>query len=202
MLLELLVCIENCLNASKDVFIFPYARGLDTTPDTTREALDFLGADPDLYDQERFASAQKLRDDRRRRPDAPPRRPPLQDYEEEILDALHIHELDRLMDEGHSLRISEIAKPLRDFLKSITGLLPDAFDRAFAACSNRAVPSFAQEYFNRNRAELSGLFERTSGSKSVAEFRRFGVGQRLRALYVQRRALRRRLALFRASRSA
>ncbi len=73
-------------------------------------------------------------------------------------------------------------------------LIPDALDRAFAACDNRAVPSFGRDYVQRNRAELAGMIRLAQGSKALAGFQRFGAYERLKSVYVQRWALKRRFA--------
>jgi Sulfotransferase family len=117
---------------------------------------------------------------------------PLRDYEEEILDALQMKQLDAIMDQGRAVRVSEIAAPLRDFLGRAASVLPEAMDRAFIACDNHAVPSFGREYFQRNRAELSSLIKLACGSKALTGFQRYGAYQRLKSLYAQRWALRRR----------
>jgi hypothetical protein len=117
---------------------------------------------------------------------------PLRDYEEEILDALQMKQLDAIMDQGRAVRVSEIAAPLRDFLDRAASVLPEAMDRAFIACDNHAVPPFGREYFQRNRTELSGLIKLACGSKALAGFQRYGAYQRLKSLYAQRWALRRR----------
>jgi hypothetical protein len=123
----------------------------------------------------------------------------LLDYEEELLDALPMKQLDALMDQGRGVMVPEIASPLKDFLDRAASALPGAMDRAFLACDNHAVPSFGRDYFNRNRAELGGIIKLTGGSKALAGFQRVGAYQRLKSLYVQRWALRRRFAAMRLS---
>lgn len=193
-LLELLVCIENCLSLGKDVFVFPYAHGLGRSAEATLQALAFVGAAPALYDRETFEKTQRRQAKKqRRRRKTNVERPSLRDYEEEILDALHIRELDSLMEQGRALMVSEIAAPLRDFLDRIAHVLPGAIDRAFSACDSPAVPSFGREYFRRNHAELAGLLRLAGGSSALGGFQSFGPYQRLKSLYVQRWALKRRL---------
>jgi hypothetical protein len=46
----------------------------------------------------------------------------------------------------------------------------------------------------RNREELSGLLKLANGSKTLANFQRFGPYQWLKSLYVQRLALKKRLS--------
>ena len=67
-LIELLVCIENCLKLDKDVFVFSYARGFARSAEATLETLDFLGADPSLHDQKAFDKKQRLRGRRQQAP--------------------------------------------------------------------------------------------------------------------------------------
>jgi hypothetical protein len=57
---------------------------------------------------------------------------------------------------------------------------------------NGAVPSFGREYFKRNRTELAALLVRAKGSKALAGFQRFGAYDRLKSLYVQGWALKRK----------
>ena len=193
-LIELLVCIENSLKLDKDVFVFSYAHGLARSAEATLEALDFLGADPKLHDQRSFDKKQRLRGRRQeRRGEAGSRSPSLQEHEEELLDALEMRELDQIMEQGRGLMVSELARSLTEFLARSAEVLPDALDRAFAACDNRAVPSFGRDYVQRNRAELAGMIRLAQGSKALAGFQRFGAYERLKSVYVQRWALRRRL---------
>jgi Sulfotransferase family len=195
-LLELLCCIEACLNLDKDVLVFPYDYGLNRSARPMLRALDFLGADPGLYARHRFKKKQlpKGQDGSHRLP--------LKDYEEEILGALKVKELDAILHQERSVRVSEVAAPLGDYLRRIAAVLPRAVDRAFAACDNRAVPSYGWDYVRRNRAELGSLLKLADGSKTLADFQRFGAYQRLKSLYVQRWALRRRLAAIWLSGSA
>jgi hypothetical protein len=199
-LLELLGCIEACLGLRKDVFVFPYAFGLSRSAEGTLQALDFLGAETGLYDQKSFDKEQRRQQKKQaRRKCEGGSRLPLSDYEEELLEALHIRDLDKIMEQGRGLMVSEIAAPLRDYVDRIAGVLPAAIDRAFLACDNRAVPSFGREYFRRNRAELDGVLKLADGSKALAGFQSFGAFERLKSLYVQRWSLKRRLAAMRLS---
>lgn len=187
-LLELLCCIDNCVRLKKEIFIFPYEQGLNRSPKPITRALEFLGADPGLHDRATFETRYL---NRRRNP---PHRLPLKSYENEILDTLRMRELDQIMEQARGSMVSELAVPLRDYLQSIAGVLPRAVDRAFAACDNPAVSSYGREHFNRNRAELAGLIKFAHGSKALADFQSFNLYQRLKALYVQRWMLKRRLA--------
>jgi hypothetical protein len=192
-LLELFTCIDSCLKLQKDVFVFPYDHGLNRSPEPIADALAFLGAAPGLHDLKTFEA-----DYLSQRREAP-HRLALASYEEEILDTLRVRELDAIMAQTHGVMLSEVAGALRTYLDSVANVLPRAVDRAFSACDNAAVPSFGREYVRRNRAELGGLFKLAEGSKALADFRRFGVYRQLKALYVQRWALKRRLASIRLS---
>ena len=194
-LLELLVCIEACLGLPKDTFVFPYKYGLANSTDVIFTALDFIGADPSAYLGRTFEKKQRLQSRKRTRPRQEMLVPhPLSAYEEEILDALRINELDTLLEQDRGFLVSEVATDLREYLDSVTGVLPGALDRAFEACQNDAVQPFGHEYYNRYRHELSGLLKRTKGSAAVARFQDYSLYQRLKSLYVQRSALKRRLA--------
>src|SRR4029077_11527653 len=192
-LIELLVCIENSLRLGKDVFVFSYAHGLARSAEATLEALDFLGAAPNSHDQRSFDKKQRLRGRRQqRRSVAGSHSLPLQEHEEELLDALKIRELDQIMEQGRGLIVSEIARSLEDFLARSAEVLADALDRAFAASDNHAVASFGRDYVQRNRTELAGMIKLAQGSKAFARFQRFGPYERLKSVYIQRWALRRR----------
>jgi hypothetical protein len=186
-LLELFCCIENCLRLPKDVFLFAYEHGLNRSPEPVDDALAFLGAAPGLHDRKTFKA------DYLGKRQAASHRLPLASYEEEILDTLRIKELDAIMAQTRGVMVSELAGPLKSYLNGATSILPRAIDAAFSACDNKAVPSFAREYVKRNREELAGLFKLAAGSRILAEYESFGIYQRLRALYVQRSGLKRRL---------
>lgn len=191
-LLELLCCIDHCLNLEKDVLIFPYNPGLGQSPETILQALDFLGANATLYDQRAFEKEQR-RQERKRKGRGHEVAPlPLQEHEKEFLEALRVGELDSLMEQGRGLMLSEIAGPLRDYLDAITPILPRAIDRAFMPCGDRAVTTFGREYFKRHRTELSQLSGRAEGSERIARFQRFGPYDRLKAIYIQRFGLKRK----------
>jgi hypothetical protein len=198
--LEVLCCIENCLKLDKDVFIFPYNPGLGRSPETILQTLDFLGADTTLYDQRAFQKEQRRQGKKRKRRGDGAAPVPLQEHEKDLLEGLRVGELDALMEQGRGLMLSEIARPLRDYLDAITPILPRALDRAFVACANGDVTTFGREYFQRHRSELSSLSERARGSERLARFQRFGPYARLRALYAQRHTWQRRLLDLRASR--
>jgi sulfotransferase family protein len=192
--LELLCCIENCMKLKTDIFIFPYNPGLGRSPETILQALTFLGADAALYDQRAFEKEQRRQGEKRERRGDDVAPMPLEDHEKELLETLRAGELDSLMEQGRGLMLSDIALPLRQYLDAITESLPRAIDHAFMKCSDRAVTAFGREYFQRHRTELSSLSERARGSERLARFQRFGPYDRLRALYVQRHALRRKLS--------
>ena len=87
----------------------------------------------------------------------------MQGHERELLESLHVGELDALMEQGRGLMLSEIVRPLRAYLDGITPILPRAIDRAFMACGDPAVTTFGREFFQRHRSELSGLNARAAG---------------------------------------
>jgi hypothetical protein len=190
-LLELFCCISNCLRLHKDIFVFPYDHGLNHSITVLEQALDFLNASPGIYDRTQFEA--KYFGKRREAP----HRLALRAYEEEILDALRVGELDAILSQDRSLLVADVAHLLKDYLESISDILPHAVDRAFAACDNSVVSSFAREHFRRNRIELQDLCRLLQKSKSVQEFQRFNLYHYLQALYVQRWALKRRLKSFR-----
>jgi hypothetical protein len=160
----------------------------------TRLPLDFLGADPGAYDRAAFEKEQRRQRKKRQRRgnDAAP--PSLQDYEKEFLESLRAGELDGPIEQGRGLMLSEIARPLREYLDAVTPILPRAIDRAFMACGGRAVTTFGRDYFQRHRSELSQLSARASGSERIARFQSFGTYDRLKALYLQRFRLKRKLS--------
>ena len=91
----------------------------------------------------------------------------LRDYEEEFLAALRIRDLDDVMEQGRVLTLSEIAKPLHDFLASIGDVLPSAMDRAFSGARTRRSHAFGRDHFNRNRKEFVGLLARATQRRSL-----------------------------------
>jgi hypothetical protein len=186
--LELLVCLENCLALNKDILVFPYSHGLGKSTKSVLQTVEFLGADPPLYDANRFADMQRNREEKRlgAAPSAI-KRIPLNDHEEEFLAALRIADLDAIIEKGPALLLSEIAKPLREYLRSIDEALPAAIDKAFSACTSPAVEAFGRGHFNRNCTEFGSLCERAKGSVALARFRRFDAMSRLKAFYRQRR---------------
>ena len=194
-LLELLCCIDNCVRSKKDIFIFPYEHGLNRSLEPITQALDFLGAVPGLHDPITF-EARFLK----KRRDAP-HRLPLVSYEKEILETLQVGDLDQILEHARGSMVSEVAAPLRDYLQCIAEVLPRAVDRAFAACDNSAASSYGREHFNRNRAELAGVLQLALGSNVLSEFQSFNLYQRLKALYMQRLTLKRRLLSIRWSRT-
>jgi hypothetical protein len=186
-LLELVCCIENCVRLPKDIFVFPYEHGLNRSPEPVEQALAILGADPLLHDRKTFEA------DYLGRRQVAPHRLQLASYEEEILDTLRAKELDAIMIQTRGVMVSELAGALRSYLDNIYPVLPRAIETAFSGFDNQAAPSFAREYIKRNREELVGLFQHAAGSKVLADYQSFGLYQRLKALYVQRWALKRRL---------
>jgi hypothetical protein len=202
-LLELLVCIENSLALGKDVFVFPYAHGLTQSPEVTLQSIAFIGADPLLYDRSTFEKKQRLQAEKQRtRGKEGLQRLALAPFEEELLQALRISELDVILEQGRGFLLSEVGAPLNEFLAHAAGVLPIAIDRAFKACDNHALPSFAREYLRRNQANFAGLLKLADGSKALASLQRSGTFERLRSLYVQRWAFRRKLAALRFGGSA
>jgi hypothetical protein len=93
--------------------------------------------------------------------------------------------------------VYEVAAPLRDYLRRIASVLPHAIDTAFAACENRPVIPYGRTYVRQNRDELGALLKLVDGSKALADFQRFGPYQRLKSLYVQRWAVKRRFRTLR-----
>jgi hypothetical protein len=172
-LLELFVCIDNCLRQTKDILVFPYESGLDHSIQPILEAVDFLGANTDLYDRNTFERKQLMRT-RQASSHAQ-----LANHEAEILDKLRVRELDELMDQGSAMTIAQLATPLREYMSSIADLLPRAFDRAFRACTDYAVQRFGERYFERYRDELSGFLKLMERSTTIARFRRLSLHRRL-----------------------
>ena len=60
--LELLVCIQNCLTLAKDILVFPYRNGLGNSTESVLQTIDFLEADPAMYDADGFRSMQQKRE--------------------------------------------------------------------------------------------------------------------------------------------
>ena len=73
-----------------------------------------------------------------------------------------------------ALIVSEIARRSTIFSRAAPRCCRDALDRAFAACDNHAVTSFGRDYVQRNRTELAGMIKLAQGSKALAGFQRFG----------------------------
>jgi hypothetical protein len=186
-LIELFCCVEACISLNKDALVFPYEQGLNRSVEPTLQSLEFLGVDPGLYPREHFERRQlpKHQDGSHRLS--------LKDYEEALLATLEIKELDAILHQTRSVRLREVAVPLKNYLRSIASVLPRVIDEAFAACDNRATASYGRTYLRRNREELSGLLKLAHGSRALANFQRFGPYQWLKSLYVQRWALKKRL---------
>jgi hypothetical protein len=182
--LELLICIQNCLTLRKEILVFPYRHGLGWSTRSVLDVIDFVDVDSKIYDTAGFAEMQRNREEKRRKQSAGTRLP-LRDYEEEFLATLRIRDLDDIMEQGRVVKLSEIAKPLRDFLGSIGNVLPTAIDRAFRACTNPTVVAFGQDHFNRNRAEFFGLVSHTSGSKALAQFQKLSALPRISTFFRQ-----------------
>jgi sulfotransferase family protein len=197
-LIELLVCVENSLALPKDVLVFPYDPGLSRSDGIVRQALAFLGADPELYDGLAFGAGQKRKQAKQAlRAGNGASRQSLSDGEAELLEALRIKDLDRIFNQDQALMLSAIVGPLRDYLEDITPALPGALDAAFAATENASVPSFGRDYVRRYRGELAGLLRRANGSGALAGFGCYGAYDRLKSLYVQRWRLKRKLLAMR-----
>ena len=171
-LLELFICIDNCLRQNNDILVFPYESGLNRSLHPIVEAIDFLGANTDLYDRNTFERKQLTRT-------TSSSRLPLAHHEVEILDRLRVRELDELMDQGNSMTIAQLAIPLREYMSSIAALLPSAFDRAFRACSDYPIQRFGERYFEHYRAELGEFLKLMDRSMTIAKFRRLRLHRRL-----------------------
>lgn len=195
--MELFVCIENCLALPKDVFVFPYDPGLSRSDAIVREAVAFLGADPKIYDGEAFDQTQRRKKMKQQLRASNGSGFRSGGSEAELLDAIRVKELDQILNQGRGLMLSEIADPLRDYLDRITPILPCALDAAFAASENPNVASFGREYVRRYRGELEVFLERAGRSTALAGFQDYGVYHRLKSLYVRRWQLKRRLMAMR-----
>jgi hypothetical protein len=172
-LLELFVCIDNCLRQTKEILVFPYESGLDHSIEPIIQTMDFLGANTDLYRREAFERKQ-LSGKRRASSHLP-----LANYETEILDTLRVCELDELMDQGAAITFSQLATPLREYMGSVADLLPRAFDRAFHASTDHAIRRFGERYFQRYRTELGRFLKIMDRSTTIAQFRRPSLHNRL-----------------------
>jgi Domain of unknown function (DUF4112) len=172
-LLELFVCIDNCLRQTKDILVFPYESGLKRSIQPIVETIEFLGANTELYDRHTFERRQLMRTWQASS------HLQLANHEVEILDTLRVCELDELMDQGSGMTIAQLATPLKEYMSSIADLLPHAFDRAFRACTDYAVQHFGERYFERYRHELSGFLKLMERSTTIAGFRRLSLHRRL-----------------------
>ena len=172
-LLELFVCINNCLRQTKDILVFPYESGLNSSIQPIVEAIDFVGAKTDLYDRYTFERKQLMRT---RQASSNLQ---LANHEIEILDRLRVCELDELMDQGSAMTLAQLTTPLREYMSSIADLLPRAFDRAFRACADHAIRHFGGVYFQRYRDELSEFLKLMERSTTIAGFRRLSLHRRL-----------------------
>jgi len=57
-LLELFVCIDNCLRQTKEILVFPHESGLNHSIEPIIQTMDFLGASKELYRREAFERKQ------------------------------------------------------------------------------------------------------------------------------------------------
>ncbi|MCG8558511.1 MAG: hypothetical protein MI824_01815 [Hyphomicrobiales bacterium] len=190
-LIELLCCVQSTIKLQRDVFLFPYEDGLNTSAEPCLKALAFLGADPALFDMETFEARLLLK----KRSDG--HRWPLAPHEEELLDVLKINELDQIVGHYCGVMSSSLKADLSDYLESLADRLPKALDQAFEAYEDPAVQAHGAEYFWHKRAELRGVMDLARGSKVIAEFQQYGLYDRMRTLWAQRWALKRRLTSFR-----
>lgn len=190
-MLELLSCLHACAHLGKDIFVFPYQAGLNRSTDPIKQALAFLGADPATFDRATFVNEHlpKRRDDRRRLP--------LLDHEQDLLDTLHVTDLDRILDQPYGFMVSTVRQDLRDYLALARDRLPAAIDQTFEGYRDPAVFAYGAAYFHQQRRERGWVVEMTRGSTVVANLQRYTVPHRLRSLHLQRRALTRRLARLR-----
>lgn len=173
--LELVVCVEQCARLPQDVFVFPYERGLNRSTGPILETLDFLGADRRQFDLERFE--QKYLPGARDRV-----RLPLAAHESELIDALQLGEVDRLLVDRCGVLTAAEKRALEEHFDSISARVPDAVDRAFRAYEdNPAVAEFATAYFRRYRDELGGLLQMLEGSDTLARLERGRVRDRIRS---------------------
>jgi len=187
--LDLIVCLDNVARRD-DVFMFPYERGLNESPEPVLEALAFIGADPDRYDVDRFAgkTLPKLR--------ANPSRVPLAPHELRFLERVRAAELDDLIGSYCGFVTPRLAFEIKAYLTEITPSLPGAIDDAFQASGSISARPYGARYVHRHRRELEGLLAMTQGSDFMAEIQRFGAVKRLRYAYAQRRrAVRRATSL-------
>jgi Sulfotransferase family len=164
--LELVAAIESCARLPQEVFLFPYERGLNWSTEPILQALDFLGADGRLFDLKRFE--QKYLPGARDRV-----RAPLAAHEQELVDALQLGDLDRMLVDRCGALTADEKSALAQCLDSISGRLAGAFDCAFQAYGdNPAVASFAATYFHHYRDELRELVPGLEGSQTLARFER------------------------------
>jgi hypothetical protein len=185
--LELMCCIGSCAGLDKDVFLFPYEKGLNESAEPISDALEFLGADSRLLDRETFTARflERARDRVRARPEP---------HEQKFLDALRIRELDRLIGERCGVLTPNEKEELREYLDSVGETLPGAVAEAFRTCPDSlAVTSYGAYFFHRYRRELQNLIDMLHASETLSQFERFGIYQRLKYLYTQRRSIRRDL---------
>ena len=56
-LLELFVCIDNCLRQTKKILVFPHESGLNHSIEPIIQTMDFLGASKALYRREALSES-------------------------------------------------------------------------------------------------------------------------------------------------
>jgi hypothetical protein len=188
--LELLVCLQNAVRQNR-VFVFPYELGLNESTEPIEAAIEFVGADPGRFDRDTFVKQHLPRKVESSH------RPPLQPHELEFLDRVRARDLDEILTRGWGVVTPGLVRELDEYMTALAPVLPGAVDDAAAGYGSPAVLSYAARYTAANRKELAGLLEMTEGSEFMAEARRFGIGRKLRYVYLQRSFLRRRLTSLR-----
>jgi hypothetical protein len=179
-LLELLVCIDNCARLEQPVFVFPYDHGLNESTEPILRTLDFLGADRQLFDLSRFES-RVLPGARDRNRSAP------SPHEQELIEALQMDDLDRMLGERCGILSPQEKDALRTYLDGLGDKLPKAVDRAFrVGADNPAVTAYGTDFFQRYRQELQHLIRALHGSETLARFQRPRLRTRVRRLLTSR----------------
>jgi hypothetical protein len=184
--LDLIVCLQN-VTRRRDVFLFPYERGLNQSVEPILEAIAFVGADPARYDADTFRA--KLLPKQATNPD----RIPLEPHELQFLERVKAREADELIGTHSGLITPDLAAAIDGYLAAIAPSLPAAIDDAFRASGSTAARHYGARYVRRHRNELAGLLELTQGSEVMADLQRFGAVTRLRYVYAQRKRVSRRL---------
>jgi hypothetical protein len=192
--LDLLVCLQNAIR-QRGVFVFPYNLGLNESIEPILAALDFIGADPSTFDEHTFVTKhipKKVTSKKRL---------PIQAYEREFLDNLAVTDLDEILSRNWGVMTPELASGVSDYMRSIAPLLPRMIDDAFRSCNNPCALYYGGRYVQSHRPELAGLLELTKGSKFMADLQQFGIGRKLKYLYLQRSLLIGRLTSLRMART-